>query len=222
MCYQYAYVMRNLTKILPNGKTLFKDISLSFFPGAKIGILGVNGTGKSTLLKVMAGLDHDFMGDAFAADGVSVGYLAQEPLLDPKLTVDQHVQEGLGEVKRLRDAFDALSARFAEPMSDDEMDHLLKEQATLQEKIDAVDGWSLERRVEIARNALRLPPGDANVTNLSGGEIRRVALCKLLLSEPDLLLLDEPTNHLDAESVDWLQRFLKDYKVLNRIFHLRS
>ena len=212
MSYQYAYVMRNLTKILPNGKTLFKDISLSFFPGAKIGILGVNGTGKSTLLKVMAGLDHDFMGDAFAADGVSVGYLAQEPLLDPKLTVDQHVQEGLGEVKRLRDAFDALSARFAEPMSDDEMDHLLKEQATLQEKIDAVDGWSLERRVEIARNALRLPPGDANVTNLSGGEIRRVALCKLLLSEPDLLLLDEPTNHLDAESVDWLQRFLKDYK----------
>lgn len=212
MSYQYIYVLRNLTKILPQGKALFKDISLSFFPGAKIGILGVNGTGKSTLLKVMAGLDQDFTGEAFAADGVSIGYLPQEPKLDPNLTVDEHVQQGLGEIKALRDAFDALSARFAEPMSDSEMDALLKEQATLQEKIDAADGWSLERRVEIAKGALRLPPGDAKPDTLSGGEVRRVALCKLLLSEPDLLLLDEPTNHLDAESVAWLQRFLKDYK----------
>ncbi len=212
MSYQYIYVLKELTKILPQGKTLFQDISLSFFPGAKIGILGVNGTGKSTLLKVMAGLDKDFSGEAFAADGVSVGYLPQEPVLDPALSVDEHVLQGLGPVKKLRDDFDALSARFAEPLSDDEMTALLEKQAQLQEQIDALDGWSLERRVDMAKTALRLPPGDASVATLSGGEVRRVALCKLLLSEPDLLLLDEPTNHLDAESVAWLQRFLKDYK----------
>lgn len=212
MSYQYIYVMKELTKHLPGGKALFRDVSLSFFPGAKIGILGVNGTGKSTLLKVMAGLDQDFSGEAFAADGVQVGYLPQEPKLDPKMTVGTYIESGLGEVKQLRDAFDQVSARFAEPMSDTEMDALLKEQADLQEKIDTLDGWSLERRVDIAGAALRLPPSDSVIGNLSGGEVRRVALCQLLLSQPDMLLLDEPTNHLDAESVAWLQKFLKDYK----------
>lgn len=212
MSYQYIYVMKDVSKRLPAGKQLFENISLSFFPGAKIGVLGVNGTGKSTLLKVMAGIEKEFSGEAFAADGVSVGYLPQEPHLDPSMTVGQHIEAGFGEVKALRDAFDKVSAKFAEPMSDDEMTALLAEQASLQEKIDALDGWDLERRAEIARDALRCPPPESSVKNLSGGEARRVALCKLLLQSPDILLLDEPTNHLDAESVAWLQRFLQDYK----------
>ena len=199
-------------KGLPQGRTLFKDITLSFLPGAKIGVVGVNGTGKSTLLKVMAGLDTDFSGEAFAADGVRVGYLPQEPQLDPKLTVGEHIENAFKEIKELRAAFDAVSARFADPLSDDEMQKLLEEQAVLQEKIDAQDGWDLERRVQMASEALRCPAPDTQVQTLSGGEKRRVALCKLLLEAPDILLLDEPTNHLDAESVAWLQRFLQDYK----------
>lgn len=212
MSYQYIYVMKNLMKGLPQGRTLFKDITLSFLPGAKIGVVGVNGTGKSTLLKVMAGLDTDFSGEAFAADGVRVGYLPQEPQLDPKLTVGEHIENAFKEIKELRAAFDAVSARFADPLSDDEMQKLLEEQAVLQEKIDAQDGWDLERRVQMASEALRCPAPDTQVQTLSGGEKRRVALCKLLLEAPDILLLDEPTNHLDAESVAWLQRFLQDYK----------
>ena len=199
-------------KGLPQGRTLFKDITLSFLPGAKIGVVGINGTGKSTLLKVMAGLDTDFSGEAFAADGVRVGYLPQEPQLDPKLTVGEHIENAFKEIKELRAAFDAVSARFADPLSDDEMQKLLEEQAALQEKIDAQDGWDLERRVQMASEALRCPAPDTQVQTLSGGEKRRVALCKLLLEAPDILLLDEPTNHLDAESVAWLQRFLQDYK----------
>ena len=212
MSYQYIYVMKNLMKGLPQGRTLFKDITLSFLPGAKIGVVGINGTGKSTLLKVMAGLDTDFSGEAFAADGVRVGYLPQEPQLDPKLTVGEHIENAFKEIKELRAAFDAVSARFADPLSDDEMQKLLEEQAALQEKIDAQDGWDLERRVQMASEALRCPAPDTQVQTLSGGEKRRVALCKLLLEAPDILLLDEPTNHLDAESVAWLQRFLQDYK----------
>ncbi|MGB0919091.1 MAG: energy-dependent translational throttle protein EttA [Holosporaceae bacterium] len=212
LSYQYIYVMKNLMKGLPQGRTLFKDITLSFLPGAKIGVVGVNGTGKSTLLKVMAGLDTDFSGEAFAADGVRVGYLPQEPQLDPKLTVGEHIENAFKEIKELRAAFDAVSARFADPLSDDEMQKLLEEQAALQEKIDAQDGWDLERRVQMASEALRCPAPDTQVQTLSGGEKRRVALCKLLLEAPDILLLDEPTNHLDAESVAWLQRFLQDYK----------
>ena len=212
MSYQYIYVMKNLMKGLPQGRTLFKDITLSFLPGAKIGVVGINGTGKSTLLKVMAGLDTDFSGEAFAADGVRVGYLPQEPQLDPKLTVGEHIENAFKEIKELRAAFDAVSARFADPLSDDEMQKLLEEQAVLQEKIDAQDGWDLERRVQMASEALRCPAPDTQVQTLSGGEKRRVALCKLLLEAPDILLLDEPTNHLDAESVAWLQRFLQDYK----------
>ena len=197
MSYQYIYVMKNLMKGLPQGRTLFKDITLSFLPGAKIGVVGVNGTGKSTLLKVMAGLDTDFSGEAFAADGVRVGYLPQEPQLDPKLTVGEHIENAFKEIKELRAAFDAVSARFADPLSDDEMQKLLEEQAVLQEKIDAQDGWDLERRVQMASEALRCPAPDTQVQTLSGGEKRRVALCKLLLEAPDILLLDEPTNLLD-------------------------
>jgi ATP-binding cassette ChvD family protein len=209
--YQYVYVMRGLTKIFPGGREVLKDITLSFLPGAKIGVLGVNGSGKSTLLKIMAGLDHDFAGEAWAADGVRVGYLPQEPALDPTKSVLENIMAAVAATHALIERFNAISARFAEPLDDEEMTRLLAEQGELQEKIDAAQGWELERTVEIAMDALRCPPGDADVTTLSGGERRRVALCRLLLEHPDLLLLDEPTNHLDAESVAWLERFLKDY-----------
>ena len=210
--YQYIYVMKQLNKKFPGGRELFKNVSLSFFPGAKIGVLGINGAGKSTLLKIMAGIETEFNGEAWSADGVSVGYLEQEPELDPSKDVEGNVMKGVGEVKALIDRFNDVSARFAEPLEDDEMNNLLEEQGELQEKIDAVGGWELERTIEIAMDALRCPPGNADVTKLSGGERRRVALCQLLLQQPDLLLLDEPTNHLDAESVAWLERFLKDYE----------
>ena len=209
--HQYVYVMHRLSKAWPGGKEVLKNISLSFLPGAKIGVLGLNGAGKSTLLKIMAGLDTEFNGEAWAADGIKVGYLAQEPELDASMDVTGNVLAGMGEAKELMDRFNAVSARFAEELSDDEMNEVIAEQAELQEKIDAIDGWDLERKAEIAMDALRVPAGDADVTKLSGGEKRRVALCKLLLSAPDMLLLDEPTNHLDAESVAWLQRFLHDF-----------
>lgn len=210
--YQYIYVMQNLSKIFPGGKELFKNISLSFFPGAKIGVLGVNGAGKSTLLKIMAGVDKEFNGEAWAAEGVKVGYLEQEPKLDPSKNVMENVMDGLGETVALLKRFEEVSMKFVEPMSDDEMNALIEEQAALQEKIDAANGWDIERTVQIAMDALRCPPADADVTKLSGGEKRRVALCRLLLSKPDMLLLDEPTNHLDAESVAWLEHHLRDYK----------
>ncbi len=210
--YQYIYVMKDLTKVFPGGREVLKGISLSFLPGAKIGVLGINGAGKSTLLRIMAGLDSDFSGEAWAARGVRVGYLPQEPVLDPEKDVEGNVTEGLGEIKSLLDRFNEISGRFAEPLEDEEMNALLAEQAEVQERIDAANGWDLERTIEIAMDALRCPPGDADVTRISGGERRRVALCRLLLQRPDLLLLDEPTNHLDAESVAWLERFLQDYE----------
>ena len=209
--YQYIYVMKGLGKTYPGGRDVLKDIWLSFLPGAKIGVLGLNGAGKSTLLRIMAGEERDFAGEAWAAEGVRVGYLPQEPALDATKDVFGNVIEGLAETKALLDRFEAVSARFAEDLSPAEMDALIGEQGELQEKIDQVDGWELDRTVEIAMDALRCPPGDAEVRTLSGGERRRVALCRLLLQRPDLLLLDEPTNHLDAESVGWLQRFLEDY-----------
>jgi ATP-binding cassette ChvD family protein len=208
---QYVYVMSHLSKSWPGGKEVLKDISLSFMPGAKIGVLGINGAGKSTLLRIMAGIETDFQGEAWSADGLKVGYLAQEPELDNSLNVLENVLLGMGEKKALVDRFNEISARFAEEMSDDEMDALIAEQGELQEKIDNANAWDLERTAAIAMDALRLPPSDWEVTNLSGGEKRRVALCQLLLSAPDMLLLDEPTNHLDAESVAWLQRFLQDF-----------
>ena len=210
--YQYIYVMNQLSKRFSSGRELFKNVSLSFFPGAKIGVLGVNGAGKSTLLKIMAVIETEFNGEAWSAEGVSVGYLEQEPELDPSKDVEGNIMKGVGEVKALIDRFNDVSTRFAEPLEDDEMNKLLEEQGELQEKIEAVGGWELERTIEIAMDALRCPPGNADVTKLSGGERRRVALCQLLLQQPDLLLLDEPTNHLDAESVAWLERFLKDYE----------
>lgn len=209
---QYVFVMQNLTKVFPGGKELFKGITLSFLPGAKIGVLGVNGAGKSTLLKIMAGVDKEFNGEAWAADGIKVGYLEQEPKLDPTKNVMENIMDGLGEIRDLLKKFEEVSMKFAEPMSDEEMNALIEEQAELQEKIDACNGWDLERTIEIAMDALRCPQADAEVTKLSGGEKRRVALCRLLLQQPDMLLLDEPTNHLDAESVAWLERYLKDYK----------
>lgn len=209
--YQYIYVMKELTKVYPGGKKTLENIWLSFLPGAKIGVLGANGAGKSTLLKIMAGVDTEFNGEAWAADGVKVGYLAQEPELNAEKDVMGNVMEGVGEVQSLIDRFNEVSMKFAEELSDDEMNEAIAEQGELQEKIDAVDGWSIERKVEIAMDALRCPPGDASVEHLSGGERRRVALCRLLLSNPDMLLLDEPTNHLDAESVAWLERFLADF-----------
>lgn len=209
--YQYVYVMQNLTKVFPGGRELFKGITLSFLPGAKIGVLGVNGAGKSTLLKIMAGVDKEFNGEAWAADGVKVGYLEQEPKLDPAKNVMENIMDGLGEIRDLLKKFEEVSARFAEPMSDEEMNDLINEQADLQEKIDACNGWDLERNVQIAMDALRCPPADAEIGKLSGGEKRRVALCRLLLQKPDMLLLDEPTNHLDAESVAWLEKHLQNY-----------
>ena len=207
--YQYIYVMKDLCKTFPGGKEVLKHIWLSFFPGAKIGVIGPNGAGKSTLIKIMAGLDQDFTGEAFAADGVKVGYLPQEPQLDPSKDVMGNIMDGVGEMRDLLQKFEEVNMKFADPDAD--MDALLAEQAELQEKIDACNGWELERTIEIAMDALRCPPADADVTKLSGGEKRRVALCRLLLSKPDMLLLDEPTNHLDAESVAWLQVFLKNY-----------
>ena len=209
--HQYVYVMNRLSKAWPGGKEVLKNISLSFLPGAKIGVLGLNGSGKSTLLKIMAGIETEFQGEAWAADGIKVGYLAQEPELDPSLDVTGNVLAGMGRAKQLVDRFNEVSAKFAEEMSDDEMNAVIAEQAELQEEIDAIDAWDLERKAEIAMDALRVPLGDADVTKLSGGEKRRVALCQLLLSAPDMLLLDEPTNHLDAESVAWLQKFLHDF-----------
>jgi len=209
---QYIYVMKQLNKILPGGRELLKNISLSFYPGAKIGVLGVNGAGKSTLLKIMAGIETEFNGEAWSADGASVGYLPQEPELDPSKDVAGNVMEGVGAIKNLIDRFNEVSAKFAEPLEDDEMNKFLDEQGELQEQIDAANGWELERTIEMAMDALRCPPGDADVDKLSGGERRRVALCQLLLQKPDLLLLDEPTNHLDAESVAWLERFLHEYE----------
>jgi energy-dependent translational throttle protein EttA len=211
MSYQYIYVMKGLSKIFPGGREVLKDIWLSFYPGAKIGIIGPNGSGKSTLLKLMAGIDKDFNGEAWAAEGVKVGYLPQEPELDPSMNVFDNIMSGLKETKDLLDRFDAVSARFADELTDDEMNSLIAEQADLQEKIDYADAWDLPRKIEIAMDALRCPPGEADVSKLSGGEKRRVALCRLLMQKPDMLLLDEPTNHLDAESVAWLERFLKDY-----------
>jgi ATP-binding cassette ChvD family protein len=210
--YQYIYVMKELNKTFQGGRELMKDISLSFLPGAKIGVLGANGAGKSTLLKIMAGIETEYNGEAWAAEGVRVGYLPQEPELDPSKNVAGNAMEGVGEIRDLVEKFNEVSAKFAEPMDDDEMNTLLEEQGDLQEKIDAVNGWEIERTVEMAMDALRCPPGDFDVKNLSGGEKRRVALCRLLLQKPDLLLLDEPTNHLDAESVAWLELHLQEYQ----------
>ena len=210
--YQYIYVMKGASKTYPGGKQVLKETWLSFFPDAKIGIIGGNGAGKSSLLKIMAGIDKDFNGEAWIAKGASVGYLPQEPELDKNLTVYENILSGLKEQKEILDEFDAVSAQFANEMSDDEMNNLIARQAELQEKIDALGLWDLNRSIEIAMDALRCPPSDAKVENLSGGEKRRVALCKLLLQKPDLLLLDEPTNHLDAESIAWLEKHLQDYK----------
>lgn len=207
--YQYVYVMNGLSKAYGNGKKVLENVTLSFFPGAKIGVLGPNGAGKSTLLRIMAGVDKDFLGEAWSAEGARVGYLEQEPQLDESKTVGENVMEALADVKAMVDRFNAIGMEMAEPDAD--FDKLSEEMGDLQEKIDAVDGWELDRTIEIAMDALRCPPADSPVTNLSGGEKRRVALCRLLLEKPDLLLLDEPTNHLDAESVAWLQRFLSEY-----------
>jgi ATP-binding cassette ChvD family protein len=209
--YQYVYVMRDLTKSFPGGREVFRGITLAFLPGAKIGVLGINGAGKSTLMKIMAGLDTDYGGEAWAAEGARVGYLEQEPQLDPDKTVGENVETAFADLKAALDRFNEVSMQFGEPMTDEQMNELLAEQADLQTKIDAEEGWDLDRRVDIALDALRCPPADAAVTTLSGGERRRVALCRLLLEKPDLLLLDEPTNHLDAESVAWLERTLRDY-----------
>jgi ATP-binding cassette ChvD family protein len=210
--YQYIYTMQRVTKVVPPKREILKDISLSFYPGAKIGVLGLNGSGKSTLLRIMAGVDTDVLGEAKPAKGIKIGYLPQEPQLNASKNVRGNVEEGVAEVKGLLDEFNAVSAKLGEPMSDGAMAALLDKQAALQEQIDAANAWELDRQLEIAADALRLPPWDAEVEKLSGGEKRRVALCRLLLSNPDMLLLDEPTNHLDAESVAWLERFLKDFK----------
>ena len=208
---QYVFTMSQVGKVVPPNRVILKDISLSFFPGAKIGVLGLNGSGKSTLLRIMAGLDKEYLGEARPQDDLKVGYLPQEPELDPTKDVRGNVEDGVRETKDLLDEFNAISDKFAEPMSDDEMTQLLERQGELQLKIDAVNAWELDRKIEIAADALRLPPYDADVSTLSGGERRRVALCRLLISNPDMLLLDEPTNHLDAESVAWLERFLQDF-----------
>ncbi|HQZ39271.1 MAG TPA: energy-dependent translational throttle protein EttA [Vicinamibacterales bacterium] len=207
----FVYVMKGLGKTYPPDHTVLRDIWLSFLPGAKIGVLGLNGAGKSTLLKVMAGVETNFVGEAFAGEGVSVGYLSQEPQLNPAKDVKGNVEEGVAAIKAVLDRYDAVNSKLGENISADEMDKLLEEQARLQDKIEAANAWDLDSRLELAMDALRCPPSDADVATLSGGERRRVALCRLLLQSPDLLLLDEPTNHLDAESVAWLERFLKDY-----------
>ena len=209
--YQYIFQMENVSKTFSGGKQVLKDIYLSFYPDAKIGIVGVNGSGKSTLLRIMAGIDAEFTGEARLAKGATVGILTQEPQLDPEKNVLENVLEGAAETKALLDRFNEVSLRFGEELSDDEMTALIAEQADIQEKIDAAEAWDLESKIEMAMDALRCPPGDADVTKLSGGERRRVALCRLLLQAPDLLLLDEPTNHLDAESVAWLEHYLEAY-----------
>jgi ATP-binding cassette ChvD family protein len=211
MAHQYIFVMKDLKKIVPPKREILKGIWLSFYPGAKIGVIGGNGAGKSTLLRIMAGVDTDFLGEAWPADGVRVGYLPQEPRLDPAKDVRGNVEDGVADVRGLLTRFDEINARLGEPLDDEGMEKLLAEQARVQDAIEAANGWDLDRTVEIAMDALRCPPGDADVGTLSGGEVRRVALCRLLLQKPDLLLLDEPTNHLDAESVAWLERFLKEY-----------
>ncbi len=208
---QFIYTMQGVGKVVPPKREILKNIWLSFYPGAKIGVLGLNGSGKSTLLKIMAGIDKEFIGEARPQSDIKIGYLSQEPQLDPNKTVRGNVEEGVGETMSLLSRFNDISMQFAEPMSEDEMNKLLEEQGNLQQEIDAVGGWEIERRLEVAADALRLPPWEADVTKLSGGERRRVALCRLLLSKPDMLLLDEPTNHLDAESVAWLEHFLQEY-----------
>ncbi len=208
---QFIFTIRHLRKVTPQGKEILKGISLAFYPGAKIGVLGPNGAGKSTLLRIMAGVEHDFAGDALPAEGIRIGHLPQEPVLDPAKNVLQHVEEAVAETRALLTRFEELSMRLGEPLPDAEMEKLLAEQARVQDAIDAAGAWELDRRLEVAMDALRLPPGDADVTTLSGGERRRVALCQVLLRQPDMLLLDEPTNHLDAESVAWLERHLQEY-----------
>src|SRR5213078_902092 len=211
MAGEYAFVMRDLRKVVPLKREILRGIWLSFFHGAKIGVLGANGAGKSTLLRIMAGVDRDFLGEAFPAEGLRIGHLPQEPQLDPAKDVRGNIEEGVAGTRALLTRFEAVSARLGEPLEADEMEKLLAEQARLQDQIDATNAWDLDRTVELAMDALRVPPGDMAVTKISGGERRRVALCRLLLSRPDMLLLDEPTNHLDAESVAWLERFLKDF-----------
>src|SRR5881296_2997939 len=208
---EYAFVMKDLRKVVPPKREILRGIYLSFFHGAKIGVLGANGAGKSSLLRIMAGVDRDFLGEAFPADGLRIGYLPQEPQLEADKDVRGNVEQGVAETRALLTRFEEVSAKLGEPLSDAEMAKLLEEQARLQDKIDAANAWDLDRTVEMAMDALRVPPGDADVAKISGGERRRVALCRLLLSRPDMLLLDEPTNHLDAESVAWLERYLKEY-----------
>src|SRR5437660_1205267 len=208
---EYAFVMKDLRKVVPPKREILRGIYLSFFHGAKIGVLGANGAGKSSLLRIMAGVDKDFLGEAFAADGLRIGYLPQEPQLDSTKDVRGNVEEGVAETRAILTRFEEVSAKLGEPLSDTEMEKLLEEQARLQDRIDAANAWDLDRTVEMAMDALRVPPGEADVKTISGGERRRVALCRLLLAKPDMLLLDEPTNHLDAESVAWLERFLHDY-----------
>ncbi|HZK79120.1 MAG TPA: ATP-binding cassette domain-containing protein, partial [Gemmatimonadaceae bacterium] len=211
MAPQFIYVMKDLRKVVPPSREILRGIWLSFYPGAKIGVLGGNGAGKSTLLKIMAGVDHDFQGEAWAHEGTKIGYLSQVPELDPTKNVKENVEEAVKEQRALLKQFEDISMKFAEPMTDAQMEKLLEKQGRVQEQIDAHNLWELDRKIEIAMDALRLPPADAEVTNLSGGEKRRVALCRTLLEEPDMLLLDEPTNHLDAESVAWLERYLAEF-----------
>ena len=211
MAGEYAFVMKDLRKVVPPRREILHGIWLSFFHGAKIGVLGANGAGKSSLLRIMAGVDQDFLGEAFPAAGLRIGHLPQEPVLDPAKDARGNVEEGVAEARALLTRFEEVSARLGEPLEPDEMEKLLDEQARLQDRIDAGNAWDLDRTVELAMDALRCPSGDMDVRTISGGERRRVALCRLLLSRPDMLLLDEPTNHLDAESVAWLERFLKEY-----------
>ncbi|HEX7720363.1 MAG TPA: ATP-binding cassette domain-containing protein, partial [Woeseiaceae bacterium] len=208
---QYIYTMNRVAKVVPPKRFILRDISLSFFPGAKIGVLGLNGSGKSTLLRIMAGIDREFDGEARPQPGIKIGYLSQEPELDNGKNVRENVEVGVSAVKELLDRFNEISMKFAEPMDDEQMTALLDEQGKLQDAIEAAGGWELDRKLDVAADALRLPPWEADVSTLSGGERRRVALCQLLVSAPDMLLLDEPTNHLDAESVAWLERFLEEY-----------
>src|ERR1700726_4733770 len=208
---QFIYVMKDLRKVVPPSREILRGIWLSFYPGAKIGVLGANGAGKSSLLRIMAGVDHDFQGEAWPHEGTRIGYLSQEPQLDASKNVKENVEIAIQPTRDLLQKFEEISNKFADPMSDDEMTRLLDQQAKVQERIDAVNAWDLDRKIEIAMDALRLPPADADVSKLSGGEKRRVALCRTLLEGPDMLLLDEPTNHLDAESVAWLERYLAEF-----------